>query len=82
MLVLIDKIKVIDTKKGDKMAFVTGSDETGSSEFTLFPKIYSNYSNLSRGNVIKVRGKAEKRLNEVQVIVDRIRILQGEENEE
>ena len=82
MLVLIDKIKVIDTKKGDKMAFVTGSDETGSSEFTLFPKIYSYYSNLSRGNVIKVRGKAEKRLNEVQVIVDRIRILQGEENEE
>ena len=42
----------------------------------------NNYSNLTRGNVIKVRGKAEKRLNEVQVIVDRIRILQGEENEE
>ena len=45
-------------------------------------KVYNNYSNLTRGNVIKVRGKAEKRLNEVQVIVDRIRILQGEENEE
>ena len=82
MLVLIDKIKVIDTKKGDKMAFISGSDETGSREFTLFPKVYNNYSNLTRGNVIKVRGKAEKRLNEVQVIVDRIRILQGEENEE
>ena len=82
MLVLIDKIKVIDTKKGDKMAFITGSDETGSREFTLFPKVYNSNNNLERGNIIKVRGKAEKRLNEVQVIVDRIRILQGEENEE
>ncbi|MBR2678226.1 MAG: DNA polymerase III subunit alpha [Bacilli bacterium] len=82
MLVLIDKIKVINTKKGDKMAFITGSDETKSCEFTLFPKVYSNYQELTRGNIIKIRGKAEKRLNEIQVIVDRIKVLQGEDNEE
>ena len=81
LLVLIDKIKVIATKKGDKMAFITGSDETGSMEFTVFPKTFTNYQTLSRGNIIKVRGKVEKRLNELQVIVDRIRVLQGEEHE-
>ena len=63
------------------MAFITGSDETGSMEFTVFPKVFTNYQTLSRGNIIKVRGKVEKRLNELQVIVDRIRVLQGEEHE-
>lgn len=82
VLVLIDKIKVINTKKGDKMAFITGSDETANCEFTLFPKVFNNYQELSRGNIIKIRGKVEKRLNEVQIIVDRIKTLQGEEHEE
>ena len=44
-LILVDKIKVINTKKGDKMAFITGSDETATIEYTLFPKIYNNYQN-------------------------------------
>ena len=81
-LLLVEKIKVIDTKKGDKMAFITGSDETGSMEFVLFPKVLKGYENIEKGNVIKIRGKVEKRLNEIQVIVDKIRLLQGDNNEE
>ena len=42
-LILVDKIKVINTKKGDKMSFITGSDETGTMDFTLFPKVYRMY---------------------------------------
>lgn len=30
-LILVDKVKVIDTKKGDRMSFITGSDETAPS---------------------------------------------------
>ena len=82
VLILIEKIKVISTKKGDKMAFVTGSDETGTKEFTIFPKVFQKYSTLERGNLLKVRGHVEKRLDEIQVIVERIKYLQGEENEE
>ena len=81
-LILVDKIKVIDTKKGEKMAFITGSDETASLEYTLFPKIYKLYNNIEKGNIIKVRGNVEKRLNEYQIIVDKIRILEGENNEQ
>lgn len=82
VLVLVEKIKVITTKKGDKMAFLTGSDETGSCEFTLFPRVFSNFQELEKGNLIKIRGNVEKRLNEIQVIVEKIKYLQGAENEE
>ena len=81
VLILIEKIKVINTKKGDKMAFITGSDETSTKEFILFPKIYSMYQELSKGNLIKIRGHVERRLDEIQVIVERIKYLQGEKDE-
>ena len=74
-LILVDKIKVINTKKGDKMAFLTGSDETGTMDFTLFPKTYRLYSQIEKGDLIKVRGKVEKRLDQYQVIVERIKYL-------
>ena len=80
-LLLIEKIKVIETKKGDKMAFVTGSDETGSKEFIFFPKVYRNYEQLEKGLIIKTRGRVEKRLDETQIIVEKVKILQGENNE-
>ena len=80
-LILVEKVKEITTKKGDKMAFVTGSDETGSKELTIFPKTYNQYSNIEKGNLLLVRGKVEKRLNELQIIVDKIKFLEGEINE-
>ena len=82
VLILIEKIKTINTKKGDKMAFITGSDETSSTEFVLFPKTFNKYPNLESGMLIKVRGKVEKRLNEIQIIIDRIKLLEGDTNEE
>lgn len=81
-LVLVEKLKVITTKKGDKMAFLTGSDETGSCEFTLFPNVFRNFQELEKGNLIKIRGNVEKRLNEIQIVVEKIKYLQGAENEE
>ena len=79
-LILVDKIKVINTKKGDKMAFITGSDETATMEYTMFPKVYSAYPDIERGSLLKIRGTVEKRLDQLQVIVDKIKIL-GEEEE-
>ena len=79
-LILVDKIKVINTKKGDKMAFITGSDETGTMDFTLFPKVYRLYDNIEKGNLLKIRGTVEKRLDQYQVIVQRIKNLRSDEN--
>ena len=81
VLVMVDKIKVINTKKGEKMAFMNASDASGAKEFTIFPKEYNLYRDISFGDVIKVVGKVEKRINEVQIIVEKIKKIQGEENE-
>ena len=81
-LILVDKIKFITTKKGEKMAFITGSDETMSKELTVFPKVLQSFSELKRGDLIKVRAKVEKRLNEYQLIVEKIKYLQGEKDED
>ena len=80
-LILVDKIKSINTKKGDKMAFITGSDETATMEFTLFPKIYNEFSDLKKGDLLKIRGTVERRLDQLQIIVEKIKYLEtGEEN--
>ena len=81
-LILVDKIKIIDTKKGDKMAFITGSDETGTMDYTLFPKIYKEYSNIQKGDLLKIRGNVERRLDQLQIIVERIKNLQEEAHNE
>ena len=81
-LILVDKIKTINTKKGDKMCFVTGSDETTTMEYTLFPRTYNEYPDISVGDLLKVRGNVERRMDQIQIIVERIKNLKGEENEE
>ena len=81
VLIVVDKIKVINTKKGDKMAFLTGSDETSSFEFTLFPKIFIEFQEISKGDILKIRGHVEKRLDEYQIIVEKIKELRDETNE-
>ena len=78
ILVLVEKVKVINTKKGDKMAFVQGSDATGTKEFIIFPKLLKEYENLEKGSIIKINGKVEKRLDEYQIVVNNIKYLQGE----
>ena len=81
VLVLIEKVKVISTKKGTKMAFLTCSDDTGSKEFILFPKTYNLYSAIEKGFLVKIRGHVEKRLDIIQVIVEKLKIIEGENNE-
>ena len=75
-LILVDKIKIIETKKGDKMAFITGSDETATADYILFPKLYKEYNNIQKGDLLKVRGNVEKRLNQYQIIIEKIKNLQ------
>ena len=82
VLILVDKIKSISTKKGDKMAFITGSDETATMEFTLFPKTFNMYSNIEKGQLLKIRGNVERRLDQIQVIVEKIKVLNEEESNE
>ena len=74
IIVYVDRIKEINTKKGEKMAFIVGSDELSTIDITLFPKIYSNI-NIKVGDIILVRGKVEKRFDKYQIIISEIKKL-------
>ena len=80
-IILVEKVKVIYTKKGEKMAFVVGSDETRMRDYTLFPKEYNKYSNISKGDILKVRGNIERRYNDLQIIANYVEKLNGDVNE-
>lgn len=75
IIVYIEKRKIIKTKKGDEMSFFTGSDESGKIEFICFPKTHASYNYIEQSNVVKVYGKVEKRLNEMQIIAEKIEVL-------
>lgn len=75
LLLYVENIKVIDTKNKEKMAFITGSDELSNIDMILFPNVFKDYLDVKKGNVILVRGKVEKRLSKIQLIVGKIRII-------
>ena len=60
-VVLIDKIKEINTKDNLPMAFVSGSDEETSIDIVVFPKVYENLDGIKKGDIIKVEGKVERK---------------------
>lgn len=75
-IVLVESIKEITTKKGDKMAFASCSDETGSVDYTFFPKIWNSIE-LKKGHLYKIVGRVEKRYDQIQIIVSQIEEIGG-----
>ena len=75
MVLEVTNIKEIITKKNDAMAFVTASDEFGEINITLFPNIYKTINKIKRKNIIKIRGRIEKRFDKYQLIVNELKIL-------
>ena len=69
---LIDNIRVIKTKKGEKMAFISTSDEYGEVECIMFPKVYERNFDIDRGKVVLINAKVERRINEYQLIINKI----------
>ena len=72
VIISVDKLKEISTKKGDIMCFLTGSDNTDTSTFVIFPELYKKQNNFKKNEIIKINGKVEKRFNEYQVICNEI----------
>ena len=77
IIMVIDKVKEITTKKNELMCFIDGSDDTGSCSVIVFPNLYKDYSSkmFTKGQVIKVLGRIERRYEEYQIIADSISIL-------
>ena len=80
LILLIDNIKEITTKKNDIMAFITASDEFGQISLTMFPKTYKQFNNISKKDIIRVFGHVEKRYDQYQVIVNNLKIIESKNN--
>ena len=72
---LIDNKREIATKNQERMVFLTGSDEYSSIELVLFPKVYENNYNITKGDVFKVNGRVERRNGSYQIIVNNMKKL-------
>ena len=69
---MITGFRKITTKKGDMMAIITLEDTSGKGDVVCFPKAYPKIaSELIEGNILLVDGKLDKRMGEMQVIVDK-----------
>lgn len=72
---LVENIKEIKTKNKEMMSFLTISDEYNKITVILFPKVYEQFKNIKSGNVYKIFGKIERRMNNYQMIASRIELL-------
>ena len=70
---MIDKVRVVNTKNNDKMAFYLASDDTAQTDLTLFPKVYEKYKDIDKGEIVLVKGEVQRRFDKYQIIVNEIK---------
>ncbi len=77
---MITSFRKITTKKGDMMAIIQIEDTTGKTEIVAFPKSYPKLAGeLIEGRILLVNGKLEKRMGEIQVVVQNAEAMNLEE---
>ncbi|MDR0955970.1 MAG: hypothetical protein LBM73_02485, partial [Candidatus Nomurabacteria bacterium] len=79
---ILNRLRVIQTKSGSKMAFAAVEDKTGSSEVVIFPKTYESLpESCAVGAVVKIAGrisgtdKEGNRLADPSVMADTIEVI-------
>lgn len=72
VVILITNVRVIRTKKGQEMAFLTGTDASGEISVTIFPQLFKRIkASLIRQKILLVKGKVEQG-RELQIVADNI----------
>lgn len=65
--------KILTTKKGDFMAFITLEDFFANIKVTIFPQVFGKYENLiAKDEIIIIAGKVENINNSAQILADEI----------
>ncbi|MEA3399338.1 MAG: DNA polymerase III subunit alpha [Patescibacteria group bacterium] len=73
---IIDSVKVIITKNGDRMAFVKISDHTEEIEAVIFPKLFMKVKDILEENtIIALNCKVNDRNNEKSLIINNLKAL-------
>ncbi len=69
-VVYISEVKKIRTKKGEQMAFLTVSDQSGEMEVVAFPNVLKTKTELlQEGKMILIQGKVEMRNGKSQLVM-------------
>ncbi|MBR3119552.1 MAG: DNA polymerase III subunit alpha [Oceanobacillus sp.] len=72
--VIIQAIRVIRTKRGDKMAFLTIDDEQAEMEAVIFPDVFREISSwLQEEMLVCLEGKVESRNNKLQMVINSVK---------
>ena len=75
VLCVIDRINVIKTKKGDEMAFMSVSDDTGAVDCVIFPNNYQEIKEeLETSKMALIHCKVENRESKLQCVVEKIMV--------
>ena len=77
LVLSIDQIKEVITKKNDIMSFITASDEYGSVSLTMFPNTYKTYKNINKKDIIRIFGRVERRFDQYQIVINSLKILES-----
>ncbi len=78
---IIDAVKEITTKKGDKMAFLTISDFTSSIEAVIFPRTYKkNIDILIPDTIVALQAVVSDRDGQKSVIINGIKKLENKKH--
>ncbi|MDD2505098.1 MAG: DNA polymerase III subunit alpha [Bacilli bacterium] len=72
---LLENIKTIKTKRNETMAFLQISDETGKLDYTLFPNRIGYINQIQKGDLLKISGRVQKRLDKYQVVINNLTII-------
>ncbi len=73
---MIEVVKELLTKKGDRMAFVQLSNHTDTIEMVTFPEVFlANKDLLVPGTCVAVKGKLSIRNDEPSILVDKLKNL-------
>ncbi len=82
---LVNDVRVITTKNGQKMAFVQLSDTTGDIELVVFPRVYAAHPELwQKDMIIITKGKSSRRgqagpSGELKLVVDSAKELKEDD---
>ena len=74
-VVIIGSIRKIKTKNAEDMGFMSGSDETGTADFIIFPKNNKFLTQFKKDNFVKIRGQVTRRNDKYQIVVSNIELI-------
>ncbi|MFC1721159.1 DNA polymerase III subunit alpha [Patescibacteria group bacterium] len=73
---ILEDVRIVTTKKGDRMAFIRIADFTDDIEAVVFPKLFVEKKDMLEADTcVVVKGKLSSRNDDKSVIIDAIKVL-------